>query len=39
MAAGCDRFGLKPIAARDLLELIAGAVEERRAGSPARPHR
>jgi signal transduction histidine kinase/ActR/RegA family two-component response regulator len=37
MAAGCDRFGLKPIAARDLLALIAGAVEERRAGSPARP--
>lgn len=38
MAAGCDRFGLKPIAARDLLALIAGAVEERQAGSPARPH-
>jgi CheY-like chemotaxis protein len=38
MAAGCDRFGLKPIAARDLLGLIAGAVEERRAGSPERPH-
>jgi CheY-like chemotaxis protein len=37
MAAGCDRFGLKPIAARDLLALIADAVEERRAGSPARP--
>ena len=37
MAAGCDRFGLKPIAARDLLALIAGAVEERRIGSPARP--
>jgi signal transduction histidine kinase/ActR/RegA family two-component response regulator len=38
MAAGCDRFGLKPITARDLLGLIAGAVEERRVGSPARPH-
>ena len=38
MAAGCDRFGLKPIAARDLLALIAGAVEQRQAGSPARPH-
>ena len=37
MAAGCDRFGLKPIAARDLLGLIAGAVEERRSGSPAPP--
>jgi signal transduction histidine kinase/ActR/RegA family two-component response regulator len=38
MAAGCDRFGLKPIAARDLLALIADAVEERRAGSPVPPH-
>jgi CheY-like chemotaxis protein len=38
MAAGCDRFGLKPIAARDLLGLIAGAVQERRAGSPVPPH-
>jgi len=38
-AAGCDRFGLKPIAARDLLELIAGAVAECRAGRPARPVR
>jgi CheY-like chemotaxis protein len=38
MAAGCDRFGLKPIVAGDLLALIAAAVEERRAGSPAPPY-
>lgn len=37
VAAGCDRFGLKPIAARDLLGLIAEAVEECHAGRPARP--
>jgi CheY-like chemotaxis protein len=35
MAAGCDRFGLKPIAARELLGLIAGAVQDRRADPPA----
>ena len=38
MAAGCDRFGRKPIVAGDLLALIAAAVEERRAGSPAPPY-
>jgi signal transduction histidine kinase/ActR/RegA family two-component response regulator len=37
VAAGCDRFGLKPIAARDLLGLVAEAVEESRSGRPARP--
>jgi signal transduction histidine kinase/ActR/RegA family two-component response regulator len=36
-AAGCDRFGLKPITARDLLGLIADAVQERTAGLSAPP--
>lgn len=30
MEAGCDRFGLKPIRAMDLLALVDGALEERR---------
>jgi hypothetical protein len=30
MAVGCDRFGLKPIPARDLLALVVEALEERR---------
>jgi signal transduction histidine kinase/ActR/RegA family two-component response regulator len=32
--AGCDRFGLKPIAARDLLALVVEALEERRSHQP-----
>ncbi len=30
MAVGCDRFGLKPIPARHLLDLVVEALEERR---------
>jgi len=30
MEVGCDRFGLKPIPARDLLDLVVEALEERR---------
>ena len=37
MDAGCDRFGLKPIPATDLLALVAEALRERRAVSAVRP--
>jgi signal transduction histidine kinase/ActR/RegA family two-component response regulator len=36
MDAGCDRFGLKPIPARELLALVVEAFEERRSHQP--PH-
>ncbi len=35
MAAGCDQFGLKPLAARDLLDLVAETVSGRK-GRPTR---
>jgi signal transduction histidine kinase/ActR/RegA family two-component response regulator len=35
MAAGCDRFGLKPLAARELLDLVAEVVGSRQ-GPPSR---
>ncbi|MGP8161011.1 MAG: ATP-binding protein [Candidatus Dormibacteria bacterium] len=34
MDAGCDRFGLKPIAARELLTLVVEAFEERHSHQP-----
>jgi signal transduction histidine kinase/CheY-like chemotaxis protein len=37
MEVGCDRFGLKPIAARDLLDLVVEALEERRTLHPPVP--
>ncbi len=37
MNAGCDRFGLKPIPAHDLLALVVEALEERRSGRPSIP--
>jgi len=37
MDAGCDRFGLKPIPAHDLLALVVEALEERRSGRPPIP--
>ena len=37
MDAGCDRFGLKPIPAHDLLALVVEALEERRSGRPSIP--
>jgi CheY-like chemotaxis protein len=37
MDAGCDRFGLKPIPAHDLLTLVVEALEERRSRRPPVP--
>jgi signal transduction histidine kinase/ActR/RegA family two-component response regulator len=37
MAVGCDRFGLKPIPARHLLDLVVEALEERRTLYPPIP--